>query len=222
MCSLRSTIPTVHASLESSAPPSPGGYEHVEGRNERRGRNTAAVLDATMRLLVDGVTAPTTKQISESAAVSQRSIFRYFHDVDELITAAVLAQIECFGSYISFDPPPQSAPIDERNDYLVQHRLRQYEAVGPALRAATVRSAQIPTLREILTDIRSNARAQLDALFAPELEGLDEILRPALVGAIHNVILFEGYDNLVERHGMGPAQIGGVYRMALRRLLSPA
>ena len=174
-----------------------------------------------MRLLVDGVTSPSTKQIAELAAVSQRSIFRYFRDVDELITAAVLAQIERFGPYISFDPPPQNAPLDERIDYLVKHRLRQYEAVGPALRAATVRAAQIPALRGILTDIRSNTRPQLDALFAPELEGLDEILRPALVAAVHNVILFEGFDNLVERHQLGPDQIGGVYRVALRRLLSP-
>jgi len=149
-------------------------------------------------------------------------VFRYFHDYDDLITAAVLTQTERLGPYLVFDPPRPDTTLDERIEYLVQHRLRQYEAVGPTLRAATRRAREIPELRDMLTGIRANTAPRLAMLFSPELDGLDEATRAALIAAVHNVTLFEGYDNLVERHGMTPEQISDVYRLALRRLLASA
>ncbi len=58
--------------------------DRVDGRVERRERNRAAVVDAMVSLLDEGVLDVTLERAAERAGVSVRSVFRYFDGVDDL------------------------------------------------------------------------------------------------------------------------------------------
>jgi AcrR family transcriptional regulator len=60
-----------------------------DGRRRRRETNRNRVVEATAKLIREGNPTPTAGDVAEQAEVSERSIFRYFDDVDALLQAAM-------------------------------------------------------------------------------------------------------------------------------------
>ena len=66
----------------------------VDGRTARRDRNRLAVLDAVLELFEEGNMNPGVHEVADRSGVSLRSVYRYFEDLDELITAAIDRHLE--------------------------------------------------------------------------------------------------------------------------------
>ena len=55
-----------------------------DGRRARSERSQAAIIDACLSLMNEGILVPTAQQISDRAEVGIRSFFRHFNDMDTL------------------------------------------------------------------------------------------------------------------------------------------
>ena len=64
----------------------------VDGRSLRRQRNRDAVVEAAFELIGERRTTPTIDEVAERSGLSARSVFRYFDDTDDLISAVIRRQ----------------------------------------------------------------------------------------------------------------------------------
>ena len=64
----------------------------TDGRVQRGERNRAAIVDALLSLLEDGVLRPSARQVAERAGVSLRAVFQHFDDMESLYAEWVRRQ----------------------------------------------------------------------------------------------------------------------------------
>ena len=74
--------------MTNEPPETPHGSS-TDGRTRRRERGRAAVIEALIEPLFEGVVSPTADQISERAGVSTMSLYRYFDGANDLGNAAM-------------------------------------------------------------------------------------------------------------------------------------
>lgn len=146
----------------------------VDGRNRRRGRNMELVVDAMLQLLAAGDPWPSAAKVAAKAGLSERSVFRYFDDLETLAQVAVNLQVARADHL--FQLLPTDGSLDERIDRLVDHRITVFEQVGPIAQAARVRAGMHEAVAQGLARRRRQLRAQVRDLFAPELDGDDDLL----------------------------------------------
>ena len=187
----------------------------VDGRRLRRDRNRDAVIDALLALFESGSYQPTTDEIAERAGLSPRSLFRYFDDVDDLNRAAVDRQLTEARPLLELDVSAD-APTAEKIDRLVTQRLRLWEAIEPAARAARLNAHRRPVVATQLVEGRAFLRRQLRELFAPELRGE----RAAHLGAIEVLTSFESYELLRVDQRLSRPKTASTLTGALRALLT--
>jgi AcrR family transcriptional regulator len=188
----------------------------VDGRRLRRERNREAVIDALVQLFDEGSYQPTTDEIAERAGLSPRSLFRYFDDIDDLNRAAVERELARAQPLLEVGISAD-APTADKIDGIVEARLRMWEAVEPAARAARLNAFRRPVIAAQLADGRTFLRRQLRALFAAELAGD----RASLLGAIEVLTSFESYDLLRIDQRLSRAKTVSTLTSALRALLIP-
>lgn len=187
----------------------------ADGRRLRREQNREAVLDAMVELFTEGALQPTTDDIAERAGVSARSLFRYFDDVEDLYRAAIERHLAAARPLLDVGVSVAS-PLRVRVERLVDARVRMYDAVAPAARAARVSAHRSAVLTGQLREARSFLRRQLRELFAPELAA-----RPAVLPAVDALCSFESYDLLRGDQRMSRANAVAALEAALMELLGP-
>jgi TetR/AcrR family transcriptional regulator of autoinduction and epiphytic fitness len=157
----------------------------VDGRTQRAQRTRAALMEAMLELLDGGDLKPTSTAIAARAGVSERTLFQHFPDREALFQGAALAQAERIAPLIEPLPGPEAA-LEERLRAFVAQRARLLERVSPVRRAALQIEPTSQTVAGWLKAVRSGAAAEIEQLFAGELEeaGPDrEELLAALVAA---------------------------------------
>ena len=113
----------------------------VDGRTARRSRGMDQVLDAIIELFTEGNLDPSPEQVAALAGVSGRTVYRYFEDRNALVRAAIDRHFEGIAPLAQV-PQLGEGTLEERIDRLVAARVRLFDAVGAAYRAA---SAKAPT-----------------------------------------------------------------------------
>jgi len=187
----------------------------VDGRRARRAQNRSAALDALAELYREGVYAPSAAQIAERAGLSSRSLFRYFDDVDDLNRAAIDQQLARARPLLQVDAAPDDR-LETKVEQLVEARLRLYEAIAPAARAARTCAWRHPVIAGQIAASRSYLRRQLERLFAPELEALGPDRGPAALAAMDALCSFEAVELLQDEHkGAGPALVQSLTSLLL-------
>jgi AcrR family transcriptional regulator len=186
----------------------------ADGRRLRREQNREAVLDALVQLFREGVYQPSSNDIAERAGLSPRSLFRYFDDVDDLNRAAIDRQLAAARPLLELGVGP-SAPTSEKIEQLVEARVRLFETIAPAARAARVCAHRHPVIAAQLRESRSYLRNQLRRLFSVELGG-DRI---ALLSAIDALCSFETYELLHGDQGLSRSKTVATLTGALTTLL---
>jgi len=151
----------------------------VDGRRLRREQNREVVLDALVELFSEGVLQPSSGEIAERAGLSPRSLFRYFDDVDDLNRAAIARQQHQARPLLELAAEP-GEPTEVKVEALVDGRLRLFDAIAPAARAARVTAHRRDVIASELAEARSFLRHQVARLFGPELAGRGDELLPAL------------------------------------------
>jgi AcrR family transcriptional regulator len=172
----------------------------LDGRRARRQQNRAAVLDALADLYREGNYEPSAAEIAQRAGLSPRSLFRYFDDVDDLNRATVDQQLARARPLLAVDADP-GEPTTTKVERLVEARLRLYEAIAPAARAARICAWRHPVLAQQIATTRSYLRHQLEQLFAPELDALGPDRGPGALAAVDALCSFEAVELLHHDHG---------------------
>jgi AcrR family transcriptional regulator len=189
----------------------------VDGRTQRRAHNIDVVVDAMLQLLGEGQPWPSAADIAARAGLSERSVYRYFDDLDALARAAVETQIDRADHLFHPLAVEPDADLAERIDRLVDHRIAMFDEVGRIVQAARVRATLHGAIAVGLAHRRHQLRAQLSALFAPELAPPEaEDLLPAL----EVVTGFEALQVLRVDQGHSAARTGRILRRTLTALLA--
>ncbi len=179
------------AARDSAAEESGGA---VDRRRLRTERGRQLVVDALLAYYDEGDPEPGAAKIAARAGVSERTVFRYFDDLDSLAAAAIESQVARVGPI--FAAPVAQGALDQRVAALVTQRARIYDATAVATRAAWRFAAQSDTITQALTFRRGLLRDQLAELFAPELTALPSRLRTETLDALDSVASLETMDQL--------------------------
>ena len=190
-----------------------------DGRRARREQNRAAVLDALAELYGEGVYEPSAAQIAERAGLSSRSLFRYFDDVDDLNLATIDQQLARARPLLAVDARPEDPP-GTKVERLVDARLRLYESIAPAARAARIGAWRHPVLARQVTSSRSHLRHQIERLFAPELTAMGTERATAAVATTEVLCSFEGSELLCVDQGLTRSQAAAAIVQALLPVLA--
>jgi AcrR family transcriptional regulator len=161
----------------------------LDGRHLRRAQNREAVLDALADLFEEGNLLPTSGEIAERAGLSPRSLFRYFDDVDDLSHATIDRQLARARPLLDAGTVA-SDPTTVKIARVVEARLRLYETIAPAARAARASAHRHRPVAAQIAKSRSYLRHQLSELFAAELR------TTALLPALDALLSFETYELL--------------------------
>lgn len=191
----------------------------VDGRRARRDRNRELVLDAVLALFAEGHLNPSAPQVAARSGVSPRSVFRYYEDTEELVRAAIARHVELVAPLFAL-PGAGEGGLDDRIDQFVVARMRLYEAVAPTARAASMRVASNRIIADQFTRVRRQQRAQLAAMFAPELQARPVADRRAVLAAADTLCQFEAVEHLRVHLRLGPVQAAAALTTALRALLA--
>lgn len=200
--------------MPPTAAPTAAAAAGADGRRLRRAHNREAVLDALVEMFGEGVYQPSSNEIAERAGLSPRSLFRYFDDVDDLSRAAIERQLSAARPLLDVGVEPD-APILTRIERFVEARVRLFETIAPAARAARVCAPRHPVIAEQLRQARSFYRHQVARLFRPELDRDAMALLPALDA----LCSFDSYDLLRRDQALSQPKTVAALVSALMALL---
>lgn len=206
-----STRPT---SLRPSSQDRP---ERVDGRRERGSRNKLAVVSALLDLYAQGEVNPSAARVAEVAGVSERSVFRYFDDMDDLSSAAVELQWERVKPlYLDLD---SKGSFDQRLQAIVNHRLRLQDSIAGVFKVAAVTSLRRPAVALAVEQRRQYLRSQAIRQFETELNRLEDA--PVRRAIVDHVLSLENIDYLKNSVGLSQTKLREVLStgitLALRR-----
>lgn len=201
----------------------PGGAP-PDGRHQRRARNRAAVVDAILSLFREGNLETSPAEIAERAGVSERSVFRYFDDLDDLRREAIATQLASV-EHLREVRAAASDPLHERIAALVDQRITMYDAVGWVGVLTRMRAPVQPLVAAELDAMRASFHRQVAELFAPELTAIDETGPRAarnVLAAADVLCSFESYQLLRYDQHLGQQAAREVLEGALAALFDHA
>jgi AcrR family transcriptional regulator len=197
--------------------PANGSDERVDGRRARREANRAAVVQALVALNREGNLSPSAAEVAARAGLSQRSLFRYFDDVDDLNRAAIEEQLARARPLLKIGAR-SSDPTPVKIRRLVESRSRQYEVLAPVARAARATSSRHPVVAGQVREARAFWREQLRRLFAPELDAMPRDRSNAVLAAADVLCSFESWDLLRSDQGLAEGDATATLSAALAAL----
>lgn len=173
----------------------------TDGRTLRALRTREAIVDATIALLEEGDLRPTAPRVAERAAVSVRSVFQHFDDLETLHASVAERLATRLAGIVLL--VPASLPQTDRIDRFVRQRAVLLEAVTPIRRAAEVHRPFSKEITARLRDGQAFLRAEVESTFAPELEAAGSD-REELLDALDAALSWATWDGL--RQGLGRDQ----------------
>lgn len=177
--------------MEAVADPRP------DGRRVRGERNKDAVVRALLSLYDGGEIEPSAARIAEVAGVSERSVFRYFDDKDDLAATAMSVQMDRVQHL--YEALDSSGDFDTRLAAILAHRISLFDAVRGVMRASEVIEHRSDVVRAAMDHRRSFLRKQAAAQFEPEISR-HEHDRADVVRAIEVALSLETVQYLDRRH----------------------
>lgn len=193
----------------------------TDGRASRAHRTRDAVVDALLELIDGGNLRPTAKEVAEAAGVSLRSVYVHFDDVEALFLTASARHHERIQALPGLQRPlDRSAPLAARVDQIVTRRRDVHERGAQVRRAALVQEPFSPALRRALDYGRAAARAETEAVFAPELAAVTESERPRLRAALDTTLGGAMWDQLRAHQGFSADEAAALVRDMLTTVLA--
>ncbi|MFM8529457.1 MAG: TetR/AcrR family transcriptional regulator [Ilumatobacteraceae bacterium] len=165
----------------------------TDGRRLRGERNKRAVVDALLALYEQGEVQPSAARVAELAGVSERSVFRYFDDMEYLAATAIAVRYEQVRKF--FLGLDTSGSFDERLAAIIDHRVRLYDRISPVARGSLVAATRSTTVARVIETRRAILRQQAIEQFEVELAGLVD--RKVAERAIDLALSLDGIDYLL-------------------------
>lgn len=135
--------------------------------NIRGERTRRRIAEATLALLEENESPPTSRDIAERAGVSLRLIFHHFEDLDALHDIVGKLYANRFGGLVLH--VPEDLPLSTRIERTVRARAKLYESIGNLGRNVTVLAPTNPGMAARLAATQERMVRSLEATFAPEL-----------------------------------------------------
>ena len=179
----------------NSSNDSSGDHNPTDGRRLRREHGRLVTLDATIDLILAGISPPTVEQIASEAGVSVASVYRYFDSIDELRKACIWRYLDRYNDLMAI-PEIGHHDLGERIGHVVDSRLRFYETVEPIARFARREATQSGDVNETLQRVRATLSDQLAQHFSLELDRLRPAERAERLAVITLLTSFEGWDQM--------------------------
>lgn len=176
--------------------------EPADGRAARSHRTRRAIVDAMRALHAEGDLRPTVPRIAERAGVSLRTVWQQFADREALLVEAVRRDREILRGLVS--RIPQDQPLAIRVEKFVTQRARVLEEMTPTWRAARIAEPFSDALQHDKKWKTAGGRAELEHVFAPELDQLPGVQRDQLVEALHAVSIWAFWETLRTELGLSP------------------
>ena len=191
----------------------------TDGRQARSQRTRAAVAEAMLDCLEDGLLRPSAKQVAERAGVSTRAVFRHFDNMESLLEEAAQLQIERVMGQL---PPIETeGSLDQRIDAVVLHSARRNEIIAPVRRASLLSEPFSKVIRERHAWMRAVVARQVRTAFEPELNALPEPDRRDRIAAIRALLSFSYWDELRRHSKLSTTAASRILRGAVQALLRP-
>ena len=190
----------------------------IDGRSLRRERNRQDIVDALLGLIENGETEISAALIASKAGLSERSIFRYFDDVNDLYRSVCdLA----FSKEIEFALIDDAGfgSLDTKIENFVNQRVRIYtmnEKIAPAARSFAFKN---PIIKNQLVIGRKLLRTQIIKHFANELSAFDKQQQQVAVAIIDSLTTFESYDMMRSDQKMSVQTIQSILSAGIRKAL---
>jgi AcrR family transcriptional regulator len=190
----------------------------VDGRSLRRERNRQDIVDALLGLIENGETEISAALIASKAGLSERSIFRYFDDVNDLYRSVCDLAFSKEIEYALIDDAGVGS-LDTKIENFVNQRVRIYtmnEKIAPAARSFAFKN---PIIKNQLVVGRKLLRTQIIKHFAEELSVFDKQQQQAAVAIIDSLTTFEYYDMMRSDQKMSVQAIKSVLAESIRKAL---
>ena len=190
----------------------------IDGRSLRRERNRQDIVDALLGLIENGETEISAALIASKAGLSERSIFRYFDDVNDLYRSVCDQAFSKEIEYALIDDAGVGS-LDTKIENFVNQRVRIYtmnEKIAPAARSFAFKN---PVIKNQLVLGRKLLRTQIMKHFAEELSVFDKQQQQVAVAIIDSLTTFEYYDMMRSDQKMSVQAIKSVLTESLRKAL---
>ena len=194
--------------------------EPSDGRAARSHRTRRAIIDAMRALNAEGDLRPTAPRVAERAGVSLRTVWQQFADMETLLVEASRRDDEILQSLIRRIDPDQ--PLAARVAQFTGQRSRILEQMTPSWRAARIHEPFSEQLRRNKVRTLAMARAELEAVFARELAGLDRQKCQDLLDRLQAISVWSFWESLRTELGLGPEQATQFVRSLFTSLLAEA
>ena len=189
-----------------------------DGRTVRAERTRQALVDAMLDLLYEGDLQPTAERIAVRAGVSERSVFQHFADRETLYQAVAMQQFERIMPTLR--PIDPSRPLPERIDAFVAQRSRLLETVTPVRRAALLLEPSSEVVAAWLAKTRTAKGSEVERIFLPELEALDQPRRDTVLAALVSASAWTSWESLRAHQGLSEERAQAAMREAIAALLA--
>ena len=190
----------------------------VDGRSLRRERNRQDIVNALLDLIETGETEISAALIASKAGLSERSIFRYFDDVNDLYRSVCDLAFSKEIEYALIDDAGVGS-LDTKIENFVNQRVRIYtmnEKIAPAARSFAFKN---PIIKNQLVVGRKLLRTQIIKHFSEELLVFDKQQQQVAVAIIDSLTTFEYYDMMRSDQKMSVQAIKSVLAESIRKAL---
>jgi len=190
----------------------------VDGRSLRRERNRQDIVNALLGLIENGETEISAALIASKAGLSERSIFRYFDDVNDLYRSVCDLAFSKEIEYALIDDAGVGS-LDTKIENFVNQRVRIYtmnEKIAPAARSFAFKN---PIIKNQLVVGRKLLRNQIIKHFSEELSAFDKQQQQVAVAIIDSLTTFEHYDMMRSDQKMSVQAIKSVLTESIRKAL---
>lgn len=191
----------------------------TDGRVLRRERNRAEIVDALLELLHEGHLDVSAAAIAERAQLSERSIFRYFDDLDDLYRTVCAVQFEREKKHATIDSFSKG-PTDDKIAHFVEQRVRLFTSIGNVGRASRVFAHRNVVIAKELRRARTLLRRQIADHFADEIARLPEPQRANAATIVDSLCNFESFTIMRSDYDMTIASITATLTTGIRKVLS--
>ena len=176
----------------------------ADGRAARSRRTRRAIVEAMRALHGEGDLRPRASCIAERAGVGKRTVWQQFADMEALLVEASRRDLEILMTMLS--PIDAGLPLDERITRFVSRNARIYERMAPGWRAARLHEPFSAELRRSKQRNSAIGKAEIEAVFAPELRRLVGQRRTQLTGTLVGVAFWPFWESLRADAGASPEQ----------------
>ena len=183
----------------------------IDGRRLRSRVSRAKIVEALMTLVEAGQVDPSAEEVTATAGVGLRSVFRHFKDMESL-RQEISVKIEQVlrASLVS---PVEGETWQARIAFIAARRAANFEAILPYHRAALVHSHRSLVLRADVERFNAGCRTILEAVAPPQL-----VADKVRFAAVELLLSFEAWMRLRVEQGLTPEEAKEAVSLSLNSL----